>query len=183
MVDESTSEEPRGDLMQRCADTSSSSHEPPMEPRAYVEPGSGKHSVFTNFPKDLNWEICLNTKITRASCRRRADAVIPRAEIFGDCGIAEREVRRIKECTSLVLLQSGLDNEWWADSWNVIAICENILDKLSDGKTQYERWFGMPLDGPVIPFGAMVEYHPISAKDISRLHQFGAKVLPGIFLG
>ena len=29
----------------------------------------------------------------------------------------------------------------------------------------------------------MVEYHPISAKDQSRLRQFGAKVLPGIFLG
>ena len=29
----------------------------------------------------------------------------------------------------------------------------------------------------------MVEYHPISAKDQSRLLQFGAKVLPGIFLG
>ena len=41
----------------------------------------------------------------------------------------------------------------------------------------------MSFDGPVIPFGAMVENHPISAKDQSRLHQFGAKVLPGIFLG
>ena len=29
----------------------------------------------------------------------------------------------------------------------------------------------------------MVVYHPISAKDQSRLHQFGPKVLPGIFLG
>ena len=29
----------------------------------------------------------------------------------------------------------------------------------------------------------MVEYHPISGKDLSRLHQFGPKVLPGIFLG
>ena len=29
----------------------------------------------------------------------------------------------------------------------------------------------------------MVEYHPISAQDLSRLHQFGPKVLPGIFLG
>ena len=37
--------------------------------------------------------------------------------------------------------------------------------------------------GPVIPFGAMVEYHPICAKDISRLHPFGPNVLPGIFLG
>ena len=41
----------------------------------------------------------------------------------------------------------------------------------------------MSFDGPVIQFGAMVEYHPISVKDQSRLHQFGAKVLPGIFLG
>ena len=29
----------------------------------------------------------------------------------------------------------------------------------------------------------MIEYHPISAKDLSRLHQFGKNVLPGIFLG
>ena len=43
--------------------------------------------------------------------------------------------------------------------------------------------FGIPFNGPVIPFGAIVEYHPISAKDISRLHQIGPKVLPGIFLG
>ena len=42
---------------------------------------------------------------------------------------------------------------------------------------------GVPFNGPVIPFGAMVEYHPISAKDLSRLHQFGPQVLPGIFLG
>ena len=41
----------------------------------------------------------------------------------------------------------------------------------------------MPFDGPVIPFGAMAEYHLISAKDQSRLHQFGATVLPGLFLG
>ena len=29
----------------------------------------------------------------------------------------------------------------------------------------------------------MVEYHRISAKDLSRLHQFGPEVLPGIFFG
>ena len=59
----------------------------------------------------------------------------------------------------------------------------NIQDLLSDGKTSYERRFGVPLKGPVIPCGAMAEYHPISAKDPSRLHQFGPKVLPSIFLG
>ena len=30
---------------------------------------------------------------------------------------------------------------------------------------------------------SLVEYHPITAKDQSRIHQFGKKVLPGLFLG
>ena len=29
----------------------------------------------------------------------------------------------------------------------------------------------------------MVEYHPLTAKDQSRIHQFVKKVLPGLFLG
>ena len=98
-------------------------------------------------------------------------------------GIAERAVRRVKEGTSAVLLQSGLGNEWWADSIECYCYLRNIQDLLSDGKSPYERQFGMPFDGPVIPFGAMVECHLISAKDISRLHQFCPKVLPGIFFG
>ena len=67
--------------------------------------------------------------------------------------------------------------------WNVTAICETFKISCLMGKTPCERRFGMPLNGPLIPFGAMVEYHPISVKDISRLYQFGPKVLPGIFLG
>ena len=98
-------------------------------------------------------------------------------------GIAERAVRRVKDETSAVLLQSGLGNEWWAESMECYCYLRNIQHLQSDGKTPYERRFGMHFDGPVIPFGAMVEYHPISAKDISRLHQFGPKVLSGTFLG
>ena len=82
-----------------------------------------------------------------------------------------------------MLLQSSLGNEWWAHSMECYCHLRNIQDLLSDGKTPYERRLGMPYNGPVIPFGAMVEYHPISAKGHSRLHQFGAKVLPGTFLG
>ena len=52
---------------------------------------------------------------------------------------------------------------------------------LADGRTPCERRFGEPCKGPIIPFGAMTEYHPISAKD--QLHQFGEKVSPGIILG
>ena len=82
-------------------------------------------------------------------------------------GIAERAVRRVKEGTSAVLLQS--------DSMECYL--------LSDGKTPYERRFGEPFKGPIIPFGSLVECHPITAKDQSRIHQFGKKVLPGLFLG
>ena len=48
---------------------------------------------------------------------------------------------------------------------------------LLKGDTEY------PFDGRFIPFGAMVEYHTVSAFDLLRLHQFGPEVLPGIFLG
>ena len=63
-----------------------------MKPRAKVEPGSAKHSVYTHFPKDPDCDICLKTRITRASCRRRADAVVPRAENFGDLITADHKV-------------------------------------------------------------------------------------------
>ena len=59
----------------------------------------------------------------------------------------------------------------------------NVTDLLSDGKTPYERRFGQPCKGPIIPFGSLVEYHPITARDQSRIHQFGKKVSPGLFLG
>ena len=59
----------------------------------------------------------------------------------------------------------------------------NVTDLLSDGKTPYERRFGQPFKGPIVPFGSLVEYHPRTAKDQSRIHQFGKKVLPGLFLG
>ena len=59
----------------------------------------------------------------------------------------------------------------------------NVTDLLSDGKTPYERRFGQPFQGPIIPFGSLFEHHPITAKDQSRIHQYGKKVLPGLFLG
>ena len=98
-------------------------------------------------------------------------------------GIAERAVRRVKEGTSVVLLQSGLDEHWWSDSMERYTYLRNVTDLLSDGKTPYERRFGDTFKGPIIPFGSLVEYCPISAKDQSRIHQFGKKVLRGLFLG
>ena len=91
LVDESTSTEPWSNPEQGSQDTSSSSHELPKESRAKAEPGSGKHSVFTHFPKDPTCDTCLKTKITRASCRRRTGTVVPRAEHFGDLITADHK--------------------------------------------------------------------------------------------
>ena len=115
--------------------------------------------------EDLSWNHCTSTP--------------HRSETNG---IAERAVRRVKEGTSAVLLQSGLDEDWWADSMECYTCLRNIQDLLSAGKTLYERRFGKPFKGLIIPFGSLVEYYPITAKDQSRIHQFGKKVLPGLFL-
>ena len=71
---------------------SSSSHELPMESRAKVQPGSAEHCVYKHFPKDPNVDICLKTKKTRASCRRRTGTVVPKAENFGDLIIEGHKV-------------------------------------------------------------------------------------------
>ena len=137
----------------------------------FLEPNRNPKVIYTDnsleFGKaceDLSWNHCTSTP--------------HRSETNG---IAERAVRRVKEGTSAVLMQSGLDEKWCADSMECHCYLRHIQDVLSDGKTPFESRFGMPIDGPVIPFWAMVEYYPISAKDMSRLHQFGPQVLPGVF--
>ena len=87
--------------------------EPNRKPKVLYTDNS---SEFGKACEDLSWNHCTSTP--------------HRSETNG---FAERAVRRVKEGTSAVLLQSGLD--------------------------------------------------AISAKDQSRVHQFGKKVLPGLFLG
>ena len=139
----------------------------------FLEPDRKPKVIFTDNSveigkacEDLSWNHCTCTP--------------HRSETHG---IAERAVRRVKEGTSAVLLQSGLDKKWWPDSMECDTSLRNVTDLSSDGKTPYERRFGEPFNGPIIPFGSLVEYYPISVKDQSRIHQFGKKVLPGLFLG
>ena len=66
--------------------------------------------------EDLSWNHCTSTP--------------HRSETNG---IAERAVRRVKEGTSAVLLQSGLNESW-----------RSVQDLLSDGKTPCERRFRKP---------------------------------------
>ena len=256
LVDECVPEHP---------DASSSSHELPSEMRAKVV--SGKHRIFTHFPKDRNCDLCLRTKITRASCRTRTGTVVPRADNFGELVTADHKVlsegcesrhnhrygvvvqdlaiqwiqsypcktktspetqkslQKFLEPTrkqkvisieeilwrsfleSLYVNTTQIGNKWDCREGSVVSkrrdTCGTVVIRsgkmvggvhevsllsakhsrfLSDGKTPCARRFGIPCNGPVIPFGAVVEYHPLSAKDISRLQQFGPEVLPGIFL-
>ena len=75
--------------------------------------------------EDLSWNHCTSTP--------------HRSETNG---IAERAVRRVKEGTSAGLLQSGLDEKWWADSMEWCTYLRKVSDLLSDGKTPYQRRFG-----------------------------------------
>ena len=77
----------------------------------------------------------------------------------------------------------AIRSEQWMLGMECFSYLRNIQDLLSDGKTSYERRFGEPFNGPIIPFGWLVQYYPISAKDQSRIYQFGKKALPGLFLG
>ena len=139
----------------------------------FLEPSRKPKVVYTDIPwefgtacEDLSWNHCTSTLTVQKQM-----------------AFALRAVRRIKERTSAVLLQSGPDENVWADSIECYCNLRNIQDRLSDGKTPFERRFGEPLKGPIIPFGSMFEYHPRSTKDQSRIHQFGKKLLPGIFFG
>ena len=96
--------------------------------------------------EDLSWNHCTSTP--------------HRSETNG---IAERAVRRVKVGTSVVLLQSGLNEDWWADSMECFTFLRNVTDLLSVGKTLKKRRFGTPFKGPIISFGSLVEYHPTIA--------------------
>ena len=75
-----------------------------------------------NACEDLSWNHCTSTP--------------HRSETNG---IAERAVRRVKEGTSAMQLQSGLGNEWWADSVECYCYLRNMQDLLSDGKRHHMK--------------------------------------------
>ena len=64
---------------------------------------------------------------------------------------------------------------------NAVALSEIFKISWQTGKHLMEDDSKNHLKVRMIPFGAMVEYHPISSKEQSSFHQFGQKVLPRIF--
>ena len=119
------------------------SQETQRSKQKFLEPERNPEVIYTDNSlefgtacEDLSWNHCTST-----SHRSETN------------GIAERAVRRVKEGTSAVLLQSGLIESWWADSMECYTYLRNVTDSLSDGKTPYERRFGQQFNGPIILFG------------------------------
>ena len=67
--------------------------------------------------------------------------------------------------------------------WNAVAICEMSKTSWQTGKLLVKEDLENHSKDQSFPFGAMVEYYPISARDQARFQQFGKKNLPAIFLG
>jgi len=98
-------------------------------------------------------------------------------------GVVERAVRRVKEGASAALVQPGLSEDWWDVAVTCYCFLRVINDLLVEDKTSWEKRFGEVFQGPRIPLGAGCTYKPSSEKDQARLHQLGAKMLAGIFVG
>ena len=96
--------------------------------------------------------------------------------------MAERAVRKVKEGAACTLVQSGFDEAWWGEAMQCFCFLKNVVDQTSE-ETAYKRRFGYDFDGPLIPFGAHVAFLPSSKGDKARCHQFGSKMLQGIFVG
>ena len=90
-------------------------------------------------------------------------------------GLLRERYAGLKKGTSAILLQSGLDG-----SMECYCCLRNMQVLLFLGKTSAIR---SNFKEPVIPFGSMIDCRFISVKDLSRLRQFGKKILPARFLG
>ena len=100
-------------------------------------------------------------------------------------GVAENSVKRVKEGTRCLIVQSGLSHHWWAEAMRTYCFLRNISDIMEYGSTPYHRRFG-PFPGHVIPFGAQVQYAMPPGSSVAS-HEpnkpFAQKYHTGIFMG
>ena len=110
-------------LIQSCPCKTTTSRETEKSLQKFLEPREKPNVIYTDnsleFCKsceDLSWNH-------RTSTPHRSETD----------GIAERAVGRVKEGTSAVLLQSGLDVEWWTAFFGCQCYLRNVHDLLADG--------------------------------------------------
>ena len=81
-------------------------------------------------------------------------------------GIAENCVRKVKEGTSCLILQSGLSPKFWDDAMKCFCFTRNVTDILSIGCTAYQARFGKEFAGMLVPFGTLIEYMPLQESKV-----------------
>ena len=95
---------------------------------------------------------------------------------------AERAVRSVLEGTRVNLLQSGLNHWHWPHAARHWCLMQNII--ATGGKASpWELRFGEKFDGPMIPFGCLVDYWNGPRKKNKDNLRFDPTSSPGIFLG
>ena len=152
--------------IQACPCTTKTLQETQRSLHKILEPERKPKVIYTDnsleFGKaceDLSWNIC-TVETTQIGNK-------------WDCWKSSAQNKRRHLCP-LVAIRSG----WKLVGKilrNVFPICEIFKISCLVGKTPYERRFGKSLNGPIIPFGSLVEYYPISAED-QTIHQFGKKI-------
>ena len=98
-------------------------------------------------------------------------------------GVAERTVRRVKEGTSAVLLQSGPNESCGQILWNVFPICETSQTCCLMGKRLVKDVLGSHLKDLLFLLVQWLSITLSLRKTSQESINFGKKVLPGLFLG
>ena len=117
--------------IQSCPCKTKTSQETQRSLHKFLEPDRKPKVIYTDnsleFGKaceDFSWNHCTSTP--------------HRSETYG---IPERAVCRVKEGTSAVLLQSSLNESWWADSMECHTHPRNVTDLFSGGKDTIRKAF------------------------------------------
>ena len=100
------------------------SYETEKSPRKFLDPSQKLKVIYTDNSSEFGKSCEEISRTHRTSTPYRSETN----------GIAERAFRRVKEGTSAVLLQSGLDERWWSDSMDCFCYLRNVQDPLADGK-------------------------------------------------
>ena len=95
---------------------------------------------------------------------------------------AERAVRSVLEGTRVNLLQAGLNHWHWPQASRYWCFMQNVIATGGD-KSPWELRFGSKFDGPLIPFGCLVDYWNGPRKKNKEGRRFDPTSSPGLFLG
>ena len=95
---------------------------------------------------------------------------------------AERAVRSVLEGTRVNLFQAGLNHWHWPHAARHWCFMQNVLATGGD-KSLWELRFGSKFDGPLIPFGCLVDYWNGPRKKNKEGLRFDPTSSPGLFLG